>query len=163
MEASMRHAGATSPEIFNMRRGLLMQEQRFTMDTAQKVGQALTAVFPKSKAAAIGQAVINTAVGITQALGLPWPFNWIQAAAVAAIGGAQIASIRSASPSGGSTPTVGGGGANTGAEAGGSMPQMITIEMERGQLFSSEQVNNLMALISEEVKNGGALIATRLT
>ena len=162
MDAAMRQSGSTAAEISAMKRQLLMQEQRLTLDTATKVGQALTAVFPKSKAAAIGQAVINTAVGITQALGLPWPFNWIQAAAVAASGAAQIASIRSASPSGGSTPTVGGGGANTGAEAGGTMPQMITIEMEKGQLFSTEQVQGLMALISEEVKNGGALIATRI-
>jgi hypothetical protein len=162
MEDAMRRNGATAQEIFNMKRGLLTQEQRLIGDTAGKVASAITAVFPKSKAAAIGAAVINTAVAITQALGLPWPFNWIQAAAVAASGAAQIASIRSSSPSGGSTPSVGGGG-GAAADAGGSMPQMITIELQKGALFSSEQVVGLMELMNEQVRNGGALIATRLT
>lgn len=73
--------------------------------------------FAVAKAFGIGQAVINTAQGITEALKLPFPANWIQAAAVGAAGAAQIATIASARPGGARTPTVSGGG---GGGSGGS-------------------------------------------
>jgi hypothetical protein len=161
-EAAMLQSGATAAEVFAMKRQLLLQEQNLTLDTASKAASAITSIFPKSKAAAIGAAVINTAVGITRALQLPPPFSWIQAALVAATGAAQIASIRSASPSGGSTPTVGSGGGAASEEAAGMMPQMITIELQQGALFSSEQVVALMAMMREQVGNGHTLFATRL-
>ncbi len=50
-----------------------------------------------TKAFAVGEAVANTALGITKALTLPPPASWIQAGAVAASGAAQIATILSAS------------------------------------------------------------------
>jgi hypothetical protein len=145
-----------------MKRQLLLQEQNLTLDTASKAASAITSLFPKSKAAAVGAAVINTAVGITRALQLPPPFSWIQAALVAATGAAQIASIRSASPSGGSTPTVSSGGGAASEEAAGVMPQMFTIELQAGALFSSEQVVKLMELFNEQSRNGHTLISTRV-
>lgn len=66
--------------------------------TAGVVGSALGDIFGQSKGVAIAQAIINTLQGITQALTLPWPLNWIQAAAVAASGFAQVAKIKSTKP-----------------------------------------------------------------
>jgi hypothetical protein len=69
---------------------------------ATSIGNALVAVFNKSKPAAIAQALINTYVGITQALAsLPPPWSFVQAAAVAAMGFAQVRNITSTSESGG--------------------------------------------------------------
>ena len=51
------------------------------------------AFFAMQKAAAIAQATVNTATGITEALKLPPPMSYIQAGAVAAAGAAQVATI----------------------------------------------------------------------
>lgn len=40
-------------------------------------------------------AIVNTAVGVTKALDLPWPLNLVMAAIVAAMGAVQIATIAS--------------------------------------------------------------------
>lgn len=59
-----------------------------------------------AKAFGVAEAVVNTAQGITQALTLPFPASWAQAAAVAASGAAQIATILSASPGSTTKPNV---------------------------------------------------------
>ena len=87
---------ALAQDVINQRtRGQLIrrieQENRAAIgQTANMVGSTLTAVFAKSKAATIAQAIISTAVGISNALagpptGPPWPFNIAQAALIAAI------------------------------------------------------------------------------
>lgn len=64
-------------------------------------------MFNLNKAAAIANAVINTAEGVTKALSAyPPPLSFAMAAAQAAAGAAQIAAIRSATFGGGSTPSV---------------------------------------------------------
>jgi hypothetical protein len=78
--------------------------------------------FAVAKAFGIGQAVINVAQGITEALKLPFPANWIQAAAVGAAGAAQIATIVSARPGSAQTPRVSGGSAGGGSSAQPSAP-----------------------------------------
>lgn len=143
---------------------LQLQQQQAILQTASMAAQTITMLFPKQKGAAIAAAVINTAVGITKALSeVPWPMNWVQAALIAAQGVAQIAAIRSASPSGASAPSVAGGAGAGAADAGGAAPQMFVVEMKAGSLFSAEQVQGLMELFNEQTKNGHALIATRLT
>tara|TARA_R110000823_G_scaffold203197_2_gene334058 strand:+ start:4017 stop:5825 length:1809 start_codon:yes stop_codon:yes gene_type:complete len=90
------------------------QEAKSELDKKQKefaiksAGDALAALgehnktaFKLAKAYQIGQAVMNTASGVTKALAsLPPPINFIVAAAVAASGLAQIQTIRSTQYSG---------------------------------------------------------------
>lgn len=63
--------------------------------------------FEANKAAAIANAIINTAEGVTKALSAyPPPLSFAMATAQAAAGLAQVSAIRSASFGGGSTPSV---------------------------------------------------------
>lgn len=140
--------------------------QRAYWDTAQQLGQTLTALFPKSKAAAIANALINTAEGVTMALakGGPPPLNFIQAGLVAAAGMAQIASIRSTNLSGsGSIPRP--SGSSTGAQpaTGPAAPPTgaLILNIPRGDIWSSEAVAELIGRINDEVQNGRTLISTR--
>jgi hypothetical protein len=147
-----------------MKQDLWRQEQDTIMDTAQMFGSTLTALFQKSKSAAIGEALINTAVGITRALrDVPWPYNWVQAALVATSGAAQIASIRSASQSGaGSTAPATGGGSSAGGSAGPAVSRSLTIQgVDRASWYSGDVVANLVESINDFVKDGGTLISTR--
>jgi hypothetical protein len=69
--------------------------------------------FGVMKALRYGEAVINTAAGVMQALGtIAPPYSYIAAAATAAAGAVQIATIASTNPGAGSvtTPSMGGGG-----------------------------------------------------
>lgn len=152
-------------KAMEMRRGLADRYSQAIMDTAQMAGQALTTLFPKSKAAAIAEAVINTAVGVTKAFrDVPWPLNIAQAAMVAATGAAQIAAIRSANLGGGGNVGRVGGGAsapNTPTAAPIAQRGSINIVMKQGMIWSTEQVTELMQRISEEVNQGNTLISTR--
>jgi hypothetical protein len=145
---------------------LNVRYQQQVGQTAQAVGQALVAVFPKSKAAAAAQALINTAVGVTQALTLPFPLNWIQAAAVLASGMAQVAAIKSASVGGGGalpSPGGGGSGGGGGGEGAGAAPTRIVIEqVDPNAFFSGVQLNNLIDAINNQAENGRVVIASKL-
>ena len=55
-------------------------------------------MFRLNQALAIGEAIMNTAQGVTNALKLPFPINLAMAAVVGATGMAQIATIRSQQP-----------------------------------------------------------------
>lgn len=66
-------------------------------------------LFNVNKAAAIANAVVNTAQGVTKALSAyPPPLSFVMAAAQAAAGAAQIQAIRATSFGGGTTPSVAG-------------------------------------------------------
>lgn len=144
----------------------IREQQRFQeamFQTAQMAGQTLTALFPKSKAAAIAEAVINTAVGVTKAFrDVPWPLNWVQAGLVAASGAAQVAAIRSASPSGGGSVRKPNSGGSTSTGSAPAVPAgSIQIVIPKGDIWSSERVAELVTRINEEVANGRTLISTR--
>jgi hypothetical protein len=136
------------------------QEQQAMLDTASMAAQTITALWPKQKGAAIAAAIINTAVGVTKALSsAPPPWNFVQAALVAAQGAAQIAAIRSTNEDGA------GGGTTTPAAA----PAEPTVDMGRsltingvdpGALFSGGQVRGPIEMINEEVRNGATLISS---
>ena len=67
------------------------------MDVAQMGSISSKKLFQIGKAASMGSAIINTAEGVTEALAAaPPPLNFIQAAAVAATGALQVATISSA-------------------------------------------------------------------
>jgi hypothetical protein len=73
------------------------------------VAQSNRTLFNINKLAAIGEATVNTAAGVTQALRhYPPPLSFVMAAAVAAAGLAQIQAIRGTSFGGGTTPSAAG-------------------------------------------------------
>lgn len=113
-------------------------------------------LFRGSKAIAIAQALVNTWKGVSETLAFyPWPWAGIMAAAHAAAGLANVASIRSASEAGGGGGA--GGGAAAGASARASQAQMsrqqpqapapdrrdISIVVQ-GDTFSREQLIRLV-------------------
>jgi hypothetical protein len=165
MEATMRRNSATEAQIFAMKRNLAKQEQEQILHTAGLASQAITALFPQSKAAAIAAAVINTAVAVTRALsGAPPPLNFINAALVAAAGAGQIMAIRNTSPTGGgSVPSVPSAPTTPPVQEEGPSGRAVTIQIQGGQLFSSQQLQELIGRISDEVKNGASLVATEIT
>ena len=93
-------------------------EQQAKLDTANFVGQAITAIAGEGssvgKAVAVAMATMNTYQAVTAALGsTPYgPWNIAQAAATAAFGFLQVKNILS-------TPTPGGGSSGGGGAAGG--------------------------------------------
>ena len=93
--------------------------------TSQLAGQS-RALFNINKAAGIANAIVNTAQGVTEALKLPYPLNLVAAASTAAVGLAEIATIRATSYGGG-----GGGGGGGIAGAGGAaainIPEALTV------------------------------------
>ncbi len=75
----------------------------------QGVASTNKAMFRINKLAAVANAVINTAQGVTRALAeYPPPLSFAMAAAQAAAGAAQISAIKSTSFGGGTTPSVAG-------------------------------------------------------
>jgi len=86
---------------------------RANIDAARMGLQALATIFPKAKGFAIGEALVNTYLGITKALGsAPPPVNFAMAALVAAQGFAAVRAIQSQGiTGGGGTSTYAYGGA----------------------------------------------------
>jgi len=135
--------------------------------------QSLTENFGKkntalSKAFGIAQALINTYVGVTQALRtLPPPASYAAAAATLASGLAQVASIRSISDSGkggaGGGSVSSGGGAAAAAASGGGMGggqpggNSVYINLQ-GQSFGRDQVRALVEQIASYQKDGGQVV-----
>lgn len=166
VNAAYADQGEARRRLAQIEKALNKQNQDNMLATASMAASLITQLFPKSKAAGVAAAVINTAVGITNALrtGL-YPWNYIQAGLIAASGAAQIATIQSTTPGGGPTPSVGGGtaGAGTGPEQG-TASRMLTISglQEEGR-YSGSSVIGLIDQINEEVKNGAVLISTSST
>jgi hypothetical protein len=139
------------------------QEQQAILDTASEAARAITALWPKQKGAAIAAAIINTAVGVTNALrtGVP-PWNMAQAALIAAAGAAQIASIRSTSEDGtGSTTAPTPSAAPAEAQEASPSRSLFIQGVDPASWFSGRQVEELIRSINTEVQNGATLIATR--
>jgi hypothetical protein len=169
IKASQENVLQAEIMIANTRRQLNQQYEAAQMQVARTAAQALTTLFPKQKAAAMAAAVINTGVAVTEAMKLPFPLNWAQAGLVAAMGAAQLASIRSANlGGGGSIAGVSGGGAGGSGDLGGgdapaeTAPQSrsVHITLEPFKLYSGEQMKELIETINNEVANGATLIST---
>lgn len=74
------------------------QQAESARDGSKQEREARMKSFKAAKAAAIAQAAINTALGVTQALTGPFPLNYINAALVTAAGAVQIGLIASKQP-----------------------------------------------------------------
>lgn len=108
-----------------------------------------------AKAFAVGEAVVNTALGITKALTLPPPASWAQAAAVAASGAAQIATIMSASKGTSSRPAVKGSPASSAATAA-AAPEAtaVYVTLKGGGLYSRDNIEELFTAINGALGDG---------
>jgi hypothetical protein len=140
---------------------------------AANITQALSTAFKDNKAFAVADTVINTAQAVMKTYaqfgGGPWGIA--AAAAVAAIGAAQIATILSASPgSGGKSKAVkkGGGGSSASARAGAASTtsgsaapgQAVNITLVGEGGFSREQVRALIGQINSAVGDGATIRAS---
>lgn len=129
---------------------------------ASRVGNALSQMFSKNKAVAIASAVANTAEAVTKTLasygGTPW--GWANAAAVAAAGAAQIASIRRATPSsggGGSAPSVYCGSRATSSSTSAPGAVLTVQTVGRGEFITREVFEDLMERIVQWQRDGGTI------
>jgi len=118
-----------------------------------------------AKAFAVAEAIINTAQGITKALAQGGMFGFAGAAAVAAAGAAQIATILSANKGSSRRPAVSGSGAASGSgeitrndtPSGGTVNLQIQ-GLSRDELYSGEQVRELMDRMVELQRDGYQLV-----
>lgn len=163
------------------------QQMQLTAQTnAINEGISLLGVFAsKSKAAAIAQIVLqkgvaialaiqNTAVAATKAMAELGPILGPPAAAsIEAWGAVQIGliaatGIASAFSAGASSgPSVAGASSTAGTAATDTSTQPaipagrdLIINMPKGQFYSSEQIQDLMSRINDEVQNGATLVST---
>lgn len=165
VDAAVRFGIYTEQQADKIKTQLRRHEQQLITDTATMAANAITTLFPKSKAAGIAAAIINTAVGITKAMELPPPFSWIQAGLIAATGAAQIAAIRSTSETGGggAAPALGGGTAvapvSTAAAGPPQGQQTIFIEgLNPGGIFSGAALNELIERINAAQRDGSRIL-----
>lgn len=165
VNAAVKQNIYTAEEASRIKRGLAMQEKGQILDTATLTASTLTAVFRKSKLAASASAAINTAVGITKAMELLPPMNWIQAALIAATGVAQIAAINSASDTGGggiSAAPAGASSAPTTAPA--TQTQTFLLEgLDPMREYGGGQINALIDRINMTQKDGNKLVIKQLS
>lgn len=132
------------------------------------IAQHSKKAFQINKLAAIGNAIINTAQGVTKALATyPPPLSFAMAAAQAAAGAAQISAIKSTqfqggghgtTPSAAATPVVNDqpvAGSGTGGGGGGT----IRVEgIDSNSLFTGRAMRELLERIQDALKDGGKLV-----
>lgn len=116
------------------------------------------------KAIAGAMAAINVAEGITKAFTLGAPLCWVQAAAVAAAGAAQIAAINRMGKGGGAVTSPGEGAGSTSAAPAtpaASQPQPMSISLSlQGRSFDREQLREMIDSLNEMHRDGYRLLVT---
>ncbi len=133
---------------------------------ASDIASSLESVFGESKAFAIVSAIINTYEGFTKALAAyPPPFNYAAAAAVLAAGFAKVAAIKNTnknskgsgtSSAGGSAASAAGGGGSGGP--GGGTATLTVQGLDRSELFTGAQVEELATRLLDFQRDGGKVI-----
>jgi len=126
---------------------------------AQQVSSTITTVFGKSKAAAVASGIINTAVGVTQALRTyPPPLSFVMAGLQAAAGAAQIAAIRSTTESGGTAAPAPSSAAPVAAAAPINNSTLYVEGINPGQMFTGAQMRELASSMIDFQKQGGKIV-----
>lgn len=156
-------AGAVSWEVYGFHANKAMTSA--AADAMSQVGSIATSLgklFGDSKEFALAGAVIDTAAGVTKALGAsPPPLNFLNAAAVGAAGAVQIATIMNARPG------SGGGGGGRGVSGGGAAQQTQAVQGQEGRslnvtingdTFGRQQIRELVDQIREYGFDGGAKV-----
>lgn len=111
-----------------------------------------------SKAFGVAEAIVNTAQGITKALAQGGIFGFVGAAAVAAAGAAQIATILSASKGSSTKPSVKGGSSTAApavatpvADAGGTT---VNLTLQGGGRYSRNELEALFRDMNDAMGDG---------
>ncbi|MEQ8446914.1 MAG: tail tape measure protein [Pelagibacterium sp.] len=129
-----------------------------TLGAVGQITGALSQIFEGNKGFAVANAVVNTAQGITAALALPPPMGWIQAAAVAASGAAQISTIMSTQKGSTAKPSVSGGGSSSsGSSSAPTAPQQTTqvnVTLGGRSMFSRDDLSSLLEQIADGLSDG---------
>jgi predicted DNA-binding ArsR family transcriptional regulator len=129
-----------------------------TLGMVSQLSNAFAGLFKDNKAFAIANAVINTAEGVTKALAQGGLFGYIGAAAVAASGAAQIATIMSTNPGSGaksasvSAPSV--SGAST---AGAGPAHHVNSTLQGRDGYSRDQIRDLLEQIGDVMGDGARI------
>lgn len=124
------------------------------LGVAGQISGALAGLFKDNKAFAVANAVINTAEGVTKALAQGGIWGFAGAAAVAASGAAQIASILSAQPGTASAPTVSQPAIADQAALSGPA---ISISLEGNRRYTRDEVVALIEGINEYFGDRGQI------
>lgn len=137
-----------------------------TSSVLGSVGQItgiLSGAFQDNKLLAAANAAINTAEGVTKALAQGGMFAVPTALAIGAAGAAQIATIMSTNPGGGSkvtTPSIAGGGAGATSSAAPAAPQKTVNVTIQGDYFSPESGARFLRSIQDALGVDGLQINT---
>lgn len=130
-------------------------------DVLGVIGQFNDKAFKLAKVAAAAQALISTLQGSAEALKLPYPYNLIAAAQVAAKGFGLVAAIKGVSSSGGSASISAGGtssaaGVTATSSAADVVPQtnaIIQVDSGRSRL-TIEEINDIITGIQSQSEDG---------
>lgn len=169
-EMSTRLAESAARQA-EMQSSIMVQSWEYTADMMGSLSQ-LAAQFGEegflaAKALGIGQAVVNTAIGVTEALKQPFPLNFAVAASVAAAGAAQIATIASAQPgnakrpsfNGGVGATVGGGPAVQKPGDDNALPNTAYVNIAPSRLgYTQDEVREILEVAVQLQKDGFKLV-----
>lgn len=137
------------------------QNQQNMLDTASVASSTITQMFRDNKAAAIGSAIINTAVGVTKALSIGPPWGLIQAGIIAAAGAAQVAAISSTSQSGGAASSSGAVPSSSAAAAPAAPAQTMFVSgFKANEFYNGEAVKSLAQKFLDFQRDGGQLVLT---
>lgn len=144
------------------------EEKDAMLATAEMASQTLTTIFKNNKAAAIAAAVINTAVGITKAISqYPPPWSFAMAGMQAAMGAAQIASIKSTSENSSAgavaAPSAAAPAAATEAASEAAAPagtnSTLTVQgLNVGEMISGPVLREIMGRMVQAQKDGVQLV-----
>lgn len=124
-----------------------------------QITDVLAGAFEDNKALAVASAVINTAEGVTKALAQGGMFAWPMAAAIAAAGAVQVASIMSAKPGSGGVAGVSSGGSASAAAPTAPTARTVSVSLV-GDMFSREAVGSLFERLNDELGVDGLQIVT---
>lgn len=122
---------------------------------------ALGKLFNDNKAFAVASAIINTAEGVTKALAQGGMLGFVGAAAVAASGAAQIATILSSNKGSSKAPTVSGGAAAAAAPliapAAAAAGPTFNVQLLGGGPYSADEMKRLFSQMNSYMADGGRL------
>lgn len=123
---------------------------------AGQITSSLAGLFKDNKAFAVASAVINTAEGVTKALAQGGIWGFAGAAAVAASGAAQIASILSANPGSGSvkSPASTAAAQTPVAPAATGGGNAINLTLEGGGRYSRNELESLFRDMNDAMGDG---------
>lgn len=128
--------------------------------------------FERQKKLSMAAAIVSTAAGVAAAFrDVPYPYNFVAAAAVAAAGGAQIAKIASTSFGGGSGSVAAPGGGAAGAAEGAAtgvtgaaregQQVVVNIAGGDGARFTGREVRQIIDAIGAQLADGATIGSLR--